>query len=148
MSTLFLCHASLPLWELLLSCLPKPILVLLSHQLSLDWLSSVAEMSVICASEQSQLGFSNRCYICSSPTITTVQCRAMLFASYLELQPNGLVVPTQSPNHTIWCMALSFLTSDMSLVTVQALRDAKVWICQIRHTVDRYAFPAVVAVAG
>lgn len=147
-STLFPCHPSAPLWELLCSCLPKPIQVLLLHQLSLDRLSSVAEMSVISASEESQLGFSNRYYLCSSPAITAVQCSALLFASYLGQQPTGLVVPMQSPNHTIWCMALSFLTCDMSLVIVQALRDAKIWIFQIRYAADHYMSHAVVAIAG
>lgn len=43
------------------------------------------------------------------------------------------VVPTtKTLLQSIWGMTLSFLISDVSLVTVQALGDAKVWISQIR----------------
>lgn len=48
-----------------------------------------------------------------------------------------IVPTTKSLVRFIWCVALSFLiadTSDMSLVTAQALRDAKVWISQTKHT--------------
>lgn len=83
---------SLPIttaWDLLLSSLPKAVLVLLviSNAAAVSGLTCFCCWGeyVISASEQSQLGFNNG-------------------------------------------------TSDMSLVTVQALRDAKVWISQTKHT--------------
>lgn len=75
---------------------------LLMQQLSLDCLpsvASVAEVNMWFLLPNSQLRFSNGYYVWYFPTISIVQCSTMLFASWLEQQPNALVLTMHSPHH-------------------------------------------------
>lgn len=118
----------------------------LMQQLSLDCLPSVASVAEVNMwfLLRNTVGLDSVMSTTSGPPPPSVYSSAALCylqASWKSSQMAWccpyIVPTTKSLVQSIWCVGLSFLisdTSDMSLVTVQALRDAKVWISQIKQT--------------